>query len=186
MSFSTTERRRDSHWRFRSYDPSSAGDVLDGGMPRGRPRLPRQPFPEVLMSSITNYKFAMANSQFGAVGPCRCAAPYSGDGELPLFPNSGPRRSTALPACIAFALLFVLSAVGSLAATDTNAPPPLTPEQMFEGGTIAYTNWVDFTAGGALVHGSRAQFQQQQQLRRAHSAASAISISSPVSPRTRP
>ena len=52
----------------------------------------------------------------------------------------------------------------SLAAADTNAPPALTPEQMFEGGTNTYNNWIDFTAGGAFVSGNRAQFQQQHQI----------------------
>jgi hypothetical protein len=56
------------------------------------------------------------------------------------------------------------AAGGSLWAADTNAPPALTPEQRFEGGTNTYTNWVDFTAGGAIVSGNRAQFQQQHQL----------------------
>jgi len=38
------------------------------------------------------------------------------------------------------------------AAGHTNAPPalpePLTPEQMFEGGTNAYSNWIDLGVGG--------------------------------------
>jgi hypothetical protein len=49
------------------------------------------------------------------------------------------------------------------AAADTNAPPVLTPEQSFEGGTNSLSNWVDFSAGRAFVSGNRAQFQQQQQ-----------------------
>jgi len=64
------------------------------------------------------------------------------------------------------ALLLGLSAAAAtgLSAADTNAPPAMTPEQMFEGGTNAYTNWVDFTAGQAFVTGNRAQFQQQHQI----------------------
>jgi hypothetical protein len=60
-------------------------------------------------------------------------------------------------------LLALFAAAGALCAADTNAPPALTPEQMFEGGTNAYTNWIDFSAGGAWVRGNHAQFQQQQQ-----------------------
>ena len=41
---------------------------------------------------------------------------------------------------------------------------PLTPEQMFEGGTNSYNNWIDFSAGQAFVSGNRAQFQQQHQI----------------------
>jgi hypothetical protein len=65
----------------------------------------------------------------------------------------------------------------SPSATVTNAPPAaataapakpaeapaLTPEQMFEGGTNAYNNWIEFGGGGFFTSGNRAQFQQQQQ-----------------------
>ena len=36
-------------------------------------------------------------------------------------------------------------------AADTNAAPAMTPEQMFEGGTNSYNNWIDFTLGRAYV-----------------------------------
>jgi len=63
-------------------------------------------------------------------------------------------------------------AVSALSAGETNAPPakavplpaPLTPEQMFEGGTNAYSNWIEFGAGGAVVRGNTAQFQQRRQM----------------------
>jgi hypothetical protein len=61
-------------------------------------------------------------------------------------------------------LLGLAAAAGPLAAADTNAPPPLTPEQMFEGGASPLNNWIDFSAGGAIVSGDRAQFQQQHQM----------------------
>jgi hypothetical protein len=54
-------------------------------------------------------------------------------------------------------------------AAATNAPPavvaaaPMTPEQMFEGGTNAYNNWVEFGFGGFLTKGNKSQFQQQNQ-----------------------
>ena len=39
----------------------------------------------------------------------------------------------------------------------------MTPEQMFEGGTNAYNNWVEFGFGGFLTKGNKSQFQQQNQ-----------------------
>jgi len=60
-------------------------------------------------------------------------------------------------------LLGLSAAAGGLAAADTNAPPAMTPEQMFECGTSSLNNWIDFSAGRAFVSGDRAQFQQQHQ-----------------------
>jgi hypothetical protein len=54
-------------------------------------------------------------------------------------------------------------AVCSVSAADTNAPAPLTPQQMFEGGTNSYTNWLDLSVGGFITSGNNAQFQQQHQ-----------------------
>jgi hypothetical protein len=51
------------------------------------------------------------------------------------------------------------------AAAPPVAPPPLTPEQMFEGGTNTYNNWVEFTTGGFITRGNQAQFQQRMQAR---------------------
>jgi hypothetical protein len=49
------------------------------------------------------------------------------------------------------------------ASATTNAPPelpePLTPEQMFEGGTNAYSNWIDLGVGGFWPGGNKAQAQ---------------------------
>src|SRR5262252_2174497 len=58
---------------------------------------------------------------------------------------------------IAFSLL--LGAVSSRGA-ETNTW--LTPEQFFEGGTNAYTNWIELSAGGLLTSGDNAQAQQRQ------------------------
>ncbi|MEK7677005.1 MAG: hypothetical protein AAB676_14325 [Verrucomicrobiota bacterium] len=57
-------------------------------------------------------------------------------------------------------------AAATLSAADTNAPPAtvpaaLTPEQMFEGGTDAYNNWIEFSTGEFFIGGSNAQFQQR-------------------------
>ena len=66
------------------------------------------------------------------------------------------------------ALLGLTSPACALLAADTNAPPataptPLTPEQMFEGGTNTFSNWIDISAGGFISTGSKAQFQKSQQ-----------------------
>lgn len=37
-----------------------------------------------------------------------------------------------------------------------------TPEQIFEGGTKSFANWVEVSAGGYFLDGSKAQFQQRQ------------------------
>src|SRR5208282_3221799 len=57
------------------------------------------------------------------------------------------------------------AAVSSLPAADTNAPapatpPPLTPQQFFEGGDTSYDDWVEFSTGGFLTQGNKPQFQQ--------------------------
>jgi hypothetical protein len=65
------------------------------------------------------------------------------------------------------ALLGMGAASSTLSAAETNAPPStapeLTPQQMFEGGTNAYSNWVDISAGGFFTGGNKAQAQQQHQ-----------------------
>jgi hypothetical protein len=57
------------------------------------------------------------------------------------------------------------AAVSAASAADTNAPPAapveLTPQQMFEGGTNSYNNWIDLSAGGFIKGGNEAQAQQQ-------------------------
>jgi hypothetical protein len=65
-------------------------------------------------------------------------------------------------------LLGLRVAVSTVVATETNAPSvavpaPMTPEQMFEGGTNSYNNWIEFSTGGFLTSGNRASFQQQHQ-----------------------
>jgi hypothetical protein len=55
-------------------------------------------------------------------------------------------------------------------AAATNAAPvaaaaaPMTPGQMFEGGTNAYNNWIEFGVGGFFTSGNKSQFQQQNQI----------------------
>src|ERR1035441_4034358 len=47
------------------------------------------------------------------------------------------------------------------APPQASAPAPLTPEQMFEGGTNSFNNWIDFSAGGFISSGNKAQFQKR-------------------------
>ncbi|HLH53326.1 MAG TPA: hypothetical protein VKY92_06890 [Verrucomicrobiae bacterium] len=65
------------------------------------------------------------------------------------------------------ALLGLGAGVASSMAADTNSTPAsvpeLTPQQMFEGGTNVFNNWIDLSAGGFLTHGNKAQAQQQHQ-----------------------
>jgi hypothetical protein len=66
-------------------------------------------------------------------------------------------------------LLGLRLAVSTVVAAGTNAPPvaapdPLTPEQMFAGGTNSYNNWIEFSTGGLLKSGNKASFEQQQQI----------------------
>jgi hypothetical protein len=69
------------------------------------------------------------------------------------------------------------AATNAVPAAVTNAPPktatnaapaaaaaaPMTPEQMFEGGTNAYNNWIEFGVGGFFTTGNKSQFQQRNQ-----------------------
>lgn len=41
------------------------------------------------------------------------------------------------------------------------APEPATPEEMFEGGKTAFSNWIEFSTGGFFRGGNNAQFQQR-------------------------
>lgn len=70
------------------------------------------------------------------------------------------------------ALLGFGAAATSACAAETNAPagnvPAWTPQQMFEGGTNTFNNWVDISAGGFLTGGNQPQAQQQHQM--AHGA----------------
>jgi len=59
----------------------------------------------------------------------------------------------------------LIGSVSGIQAADTNAPAetPLTPEQMFEGGTNTYHNWIELGAGGFITSGNKAQAEQNQQ-----------------------
>src|SRR5262245_41617649 len=52
------------------------------------------------------------------------------------------------------------------AVTATDAPPavpePLTPEQMFEGGTNTFSNWIDIGLGGFWIGGNKAQAESRR------------------------
>ena len=61
----------------------------------------------------------------------------------------------------------ICGSVPALPAADTNAPaatsPPMTPGQMFEGGTNIYNNWIEPGTGGFITSGNKAQAEQNQQ-----------------------
>lgn len=53
-------------------------------------------------------------------------------------------------------------------AVQTNAPakpppPAMKPEEMFEGGTKSYDNWIELSAGSFFLSGNHASFEHQQQ-----------------------
>jgi len=52
----------------------------------------------------------------------------------------------------------------AVAATNAapTAPEPLTPEQMFEGGTNTFINWVDIGLGGFWIGGNKAQGESRR------------------------
>jgi hypothetical protein len=65
------------------------------------------------------------------------------------------------------ALLGFCGGLPALQAADTNAPaatpPPMNPQQMFEGGTNTYNNWIELGSGGFISSGNKAQAEQNQQ-----------------------
>ena len=67
------------------------------------------------------------------------------------------------------AVLGLCGGLPTLRAADTNAPaatpPPLTPDQLFEGGTNSYNNWVEPAVGGFVTSGNKAQAEQNNQSR---------------------
>src|SRR5664280_2804641 len=54
----------------------------------------------------------------------------------------------------------------SLLAAGVSAPAagPVKPEQMYEGGTNTYNNWIELSAGGMMSDGNTAQAQQRTRL----------------------
>ncbi len=57
-------------------------------------------------------------------------------------------------------------AAAAEASEAAEAPEPLTPEQMFEGGTNTYSNWIDFGFGGFWTGGDRTQAQASRRAAR--------------------
>jgi hypothetical protein len=137
--FQQQSRRRAPDRRRRSHPPRPGRHLLDGRLPRGGAWFPRQSNrcasdPKNPAHEITARIFFRKVTGTVVLG-----------GLLGLVcAHNAPRRRCGRP--------------------DTNAPPALTPEQMFEGGTNSYNNWVDFPRGQAFVSGDKRQFQQQQQM----------------------
>ena len=60
-------------------------------------------------------------------------------------------------------LCALLVGVGVLArAADTNSPPPMTPQEFFEGGTNAFKDWIELSTGGFWTRGNQVQAEQVQ------------------------
>lgn len=74
------------------------------------------------------------------------------------IPNSALRTALISSALIAFLVVLIAPA----RAADTNSPPPMTPQEFFEGGTNAYTDWIELTTGGFWTSGNQAQAEQMQ------------------------
>ena len=82
--------------------------------------------------------------------------------------NTPPATVTNAPAASAAQAPSASAATNAPAAAVAKAPPPavaapMTPEQLFEGGTNAYNNWIQFGVGGFVPTGNKPQFQQWNQ-----------------------
>ncbi|MGO8764978.1 MAG: hypothetical protein ACLQSR_07570 [Limisphaerales bacterium] len=73
---------------------------------------------------------------------------------LKIRPGNGARLLPLLGALL-------VACAGTAGAADTNSPP-LSPADYFEGGTNSYNNWVEFSTGGFLTSGNRAQAEANQ------------------------
>ncbi|MGA2749023.1 MAG: hypothetical protein ABSG59_09630 [Verrucomicrobiota bacterium] len=81
--------------------------------------------------------------------------------------SSRPTWNEKAPRCWA-SLLGLWMGTSAVLAADTNAPAasaekPLTPQEIFEGGNVSYTNWIDLTTGGFIASGHNGQLEQEQQ-----------------------
>ena len=59
-------------------------------------------------------------------------------------------------------LCALLAGLGAPARADDTNSPPMTPQQFFEGGTNAYTDWIELSTGGFLTHGNQPQAEEIQ------------------------
>ena len=87
-------------------------------------------------------------------GGCRCWAALLGL-SLPAFglwaaDTNAPQATAPAPQTNA-------------APPQAAAPAPLTPERLFEGGTNSFGNWIDFSTGGFISSGNKAQLQKRHQ-----------------------
>lgn len=72
-------------------------------------------------------------------------------------------QNSLLGHCVIGASLLVYGAPAPAQADDTNTVS-ITPEQMFEGGTNTYKNWVELSFGGLATSGNSAQAQERERL----------------------
>src|SRR5665213_2665819 len=59
---------------------------------------------------------------------------------------------------------YVMGASFLAAGVQAQAADGITPEQMYEGGTNTYNNWIELSAGGLITDGNTAQAQQRTRL----------------------
>lgn len=60
---------------------------------------------------------------------------------------------------------YVVGASLVAAGMRMQAADKVTPQQLYEGGTNTYNNWIELSAGGMLTDGNKAQAQQRERLR---------------------
>ena len=59
---------------------------------------------------------------------------------------------------------YVVGASLLAAGVSVSAAGPVKPEQVYEGGTNSYNNWIELSAGGMMTDGNTAQAQQRTRL----------------------
>jgi hypothetical protein len=76
------------------------------------------------------------------------------------------RRASLFGRClVGTALATGLVSVRAAEAAKEEKEEAPTPEEMFEGGSEAYPNWVEFSAGGLFTSGNKAQAESRQQMK---------------------
>src|ERR1035437_7610223 len=121
---------------------------------------------------------AAAPSQASAPAPQTNAAPSQASAPAPQTNAAPPQASAPAPQTNAAPSQASAPAPQTNAvppqapapAPQTNAAPPQAaalapppPEQMFEVGTNSFNNWIDFSTGGFITSGNKAQFQKRHQ-----------------------
>src|ERR1035437_3031079 len=167
MPLPADSRRPASHLRIGPHPAPPARHLLDRGLPRSGPWFPRHLLSAFLttarnpMKSRTLFQNERIGWHWAALfGLCVAVSTlWAAETNAPAgaVTNAPPATATNPPPS---------TVTNTPPATATNAPQrtvaaPMTPEQMFEGGTNAYNNWIEFGVGGFFTSGNKAQFQQR-------------------------